>query len=196
MADVLSGKLSKELVKDLLVLLFSDREALVPSSFLSENLKARKVTTLNNLRNLVAGDIRLLLALVNLLDEDLLHFHWADLLSTLHGSIPFLDLKVGINSFVVHKARFEDLSSRLKLLDVEKTVSKDVDNIVKFVLGEIHSQVERVVPNLLKLFFALEHLLRDFEVSVDSLSILALLFPNLSTVEDLLSRLGLNATTT
>lgn len=39
LTDVLSGKLSKELVKNLLVLLFSDRETLIPTTFLCENFE-------------------------------------------------------------------------------------------------------------------------------------------------------------
>ena len=38
LADVLSGELSEELVENLLVLLLSDRETLVPSTFLRQKL--------------------------------------------------------------------------------------------------------------------------------------------------------------
>lgn len=111
MADVLTSELGKELVKNLLVLLLSDREALIPATLLSQELQTRQVTTLNDLRDLVAGDVGLLLALLDLLYEDLLHLHGAHLLGAFHGAIPFLDLKVGIDSLVVHEDRLEDLSS-------------------------------------------------------------------------------------
>lgn len=110
LADVLSSELGEELVENLLILLLCNRETLIPASFLSENLETRKVTALNNLRNLVAGDVGLLLSLINLLKEDLLHLHGAYLLSAFQGSVPLLDLKIGIDRLIVHEARFEDFS--------------------------------------------------------------------------------------
>ena len=110
LADVLSSELGEELVENLLVLLLCNRETLIPASILSENLETRKVTALNNLGNLVAGDVGLLLALIDLLKEDLLHLHGAYLLSAFHGSVPLLDLKIGIYRLIVHEARFEDFS--------------------------------------------------------------------------------------
>lgn len=81
-------------------------------------------------------------------------------------------------------------------MDVQQTVAKNVDNIVELIFGEVQSQVESIVPDFLKLILVLEVVLRDFEISVNSLGVLALLLPDLSTVEDLLSGLSLNTTTT
>lgn len=113
------SELSKELVQNLLVLLFSNLEALFPAAILGKQLKARQITTLNDLRDLVAGNVRLLFALLNFLHEDLLHFHGSHLLSALHSSVPLLYFEVGIDSFVVHQHRLKDFSCRVKFLDVK-----------------------------------------------------------------------------
>ena len=104
LANVLLSKLSEELVEYLLVLLLCKRETLIPASILSENLETRKVTALKNLGNFVAGDVGLLLALINLLKEDLLHLQGAYLLSAFHGFVPLLGLKIGIDLLIVHEA--------------------------------------------------------------------------------------------
>ena len=189
LADVLSGELSEELVQNLLVLLLGDLEALVPSTLLCQQLQSRQVTTFNDLGDLVARDVRLLLALLDLLDEHLLHLHGAHLLSTIHGSVPLFDLEVGVDGIVVPQDGLKDFSCRLKLLDVEQSGSEDINHVVKLILSEVHGQVEGVIPDLFQLVLVGEVLLRDFQVAVDSLSVLALFLPNLATVEDFLAGL-------
>ena len=83
-------------------MLLSDRETLIPATVLSKDLKTGEITSLNDLGDLVAGDIGLLLALLNLLNKDLLHLHGADLLCALDGSVPLFDFKVCVNGLVVH----------------------------------------------------------------------------------------------
>lgn len=157
-------------------------QAFVPATVLSEQLKAREIATLNNLRDLVVGNVRLLLAFLDLLDENLLHLHGANLLGALHRTFPLFDLEVSIDGLVVHEDSLEDLTSGLKLLDCQKALTHDVHNIVELVFGIIHGQVERVVPDLFELILVLEVSLCDLHVAVDCLAIFTLLFPDLCTV--------------
>ena len=76
-------------------------EALLPSSLLGEDFKTREITSFDNLSNLVACNVGVFLSLVDLLDIDLLHLHWSDLLSTVHGSVPLLDLHESFDSLII-----------------------------------------------------------------------------------------------
>ena len=74
---------------------------------------------------------------------------------------------------------------------VKQALAKDIDNIIEFVLREVESQVEAVIPDLFKLILVLEVAFRDLNVAIDSFGVLTLFLPDLTTVEDLLARLSL-----
>ena len=67
------------------------------------------------------------------------------------------------------------------LLNIQETIAKNVDNVVQFILGEVHGQIECIVPDLFKLVLVLEVLLCDLQVPIDGLAVFTLLLPDLST---------------
>ena len=124
---------------------------------------------------------------LDLLDQDLLHFHGSNVLSTLHSLIELFTLSVRFNSFVVEANRLVDFGGTFVLLNSKKSLAKGLSNFINSILCIGHSQVEAVVPDFFKLISILEMLLCNLEVSTDSLLVVTGVFPVFGGLENLLS---------
>jgi hypothetical protein len=106
------------------------------------------------------------------------------LTSTLKSSLVFFAVEVSFNGLVKEPNILVEISSRLVLLDIQETRSKDSNDFLNFALLVGHSEVESIGPDVFELFFVLEVAFSDFQISVDGLSIVTRLFPHLGRVDN------------
>jgi hypothetical protein len=132
------GVLHQVSVEDVRALLLSQIEALIPLAVGAEHLETRHVATLNELGVLASGDQLCFLGLLDLVDIHMLHLHRSQLLSTFESSVPFLALHISLDSFIEESAVLINISSRIELLDIQKSWTKSQSDILDSILGIVH----------------------------------------------------------
>ena len=96
----------------------------------------------------------------------------SDLLGTLECSVPFLALNISINGFFEVANSFIDFSSGVILVDLKHSWTQNENNILNTILSVAHREIEASVPYLLKMV-RLEHVLGDFQVSINCLVVVS-----------------------
>lgn len=177
------GELHQVGVEDFGSLFLGEAEAFFPLTTLGEHFETTHITTLNDLVEFASLNEHGLLLLLDLVDQHLLHLSGSHLLGTLEGSIPLLALHVSVNGLLEISLSFVDFSCGVKLIDLQHSLSKNNDHILNSILGKVHGKVEAIVPDFLQKVGG-KHGFSDFKVSVNSLVVVARLFPHFGRVKN------------